>query len=433
MNYEDFTPEVQKYIKMGEEISAHQQKNREKMREKKFDTIAVHGTYGLEEAMKHQGSMLEPTFFSPAQHYEDSDHLEAVNAYAMPGWAYTRIINPTISYLEETFALLDGYGYNGETGAAALASGMAAIFMATNPFIQTPETGTNIVIDAKCYGGTFMLMSRYNKEHDIDIRWVTDSMDIKEWQNKIDDKTRFVYAEMPSNPGLRLVDLKERSELAHHQTTPLIVDSSLTTPALMRPIELGADIVVHSVSKAMAGSGSAIAGAVIAKMDIPSKIGTDEMKADFATYIKLLSRRDHGNNLAPMNAHFVLNDLRHSRARVDKMSKTAMEVAKFLESHENVESVGYPGLVSNTGHDIAKKYMWLVDGADDYGEETNRYGYMMSFNVKGGVKNAKKVYDAFSMIYRATDLGRVKSVATLPYLSTRQQQGEEGRELASLP
>src|SRR5699024_10187621 len=217
----------------------------------------------------------------------------------MPGWAYTRIINPTISYLEETFALLDGYGYNGETGAAALASGMAAIFMATNPFIQTPETGTNIVIDAKCYGGTFMLMSRYNKEHDIDIRWVTDSMDIKERQNKIDDKTRYVYAEMTTKHDLSLVYINELSDLAHYQNIPLIVDSTLTTPALMRPIELGAEIVVHSVSKAMAGSGSAIAGAVIAKTDIPSKIGTDEMKAGFATYIKLLSRRDHGNNLAP--------------------------------------------------------------------------------------------------------------------------------------
>src|SRR5699024_4099669 len=154
-----------------------------------------------------------------------------------------------------------------------------------------------------------------------------------------------------------------------------------------------------SGSKAMAGSGSAIAGAVIAKMDIPSKNGTDEMKADFATYIKLWSRGDHDNNLEHVNAHLVLIDRCHLSARFYKMSKIAMDVSKFLEYHENVESVGYPGLVSNTGYDIAKKYMWLVDGADDYGEETNRYGYMMSFNVKGGVKNAKKVYDAFSMIY----------------------------------
>ncbi|MGM8365993.1 aminotransferase class V-fold PLP-dependent enzyme [Virgibacillus sp. W0181] len=429
----EFSPEVQKYIEKGEKILAHQEKRRQEMKKKKFDTIAVHGIYGVEEALEHQGSLLEPTFFTPAQQFADSNHLEAVNAYVMPGWAYTRIINPTITYLEETLALLEGYGYKGDTGAAAFSSGMAAIYMATNPFIENPEPGTNIVVDAKCYGGTFMLLSRYSRENGIEVRWVTDSANTEDWVQKVDDKTRFVYAEMPSNPGLSLVDLEAIAVLAHDHGIPLIVDSTLTTPALMRPIALGADIVVHSVSKAMAGSGSAIAGAIISKMDIPSKVGTDEMKADFATYIKLLSRRDHGNNIAPMNAHFVLNDLRHLRARVDKMSKSAMKIAEFLETHENVESVGYPGLKSNSGHNLAKKYMWLADGSDDYGQEVNRYGYMMSFNVKGGVEKAKQVFDQFKMIFRATDLGRVKSVATLPAVSTHQQQGDEGRELASLP
>lgn len=429
----EFSPEVQKYIEIGSKTLEHQQKRRNEMKKKKFDTIAVHGIYGVEEALDNQGSLLEPTYMTPAQQFADSDHLEAVNAYVMPGWAYTRIINPTVSYLEETLALLEGYGYDGETGAAAFSSGMAAIFMATNPFIENPKSGTNIVVDAKCYGGTFMLFSRFSKENGIEVRWVKDSFNTEEWVEKVDNNTRFVYAEMPSNPGLSLVDLEAIAELAHDNGIPLIVDSTLTTPALMRPILFGADIVVHSVSKAMAGSGSAIAGAIISKMNIPSKVGTDEMKADFATYIKLLSRRDFGNNIAPMNAHFVLNDLRHLRARVDKMSKGAMKVAEFLEAHESVEAVGYPGLTSNNGHDLAKKYMWLADGADDYGKDINRYGYMLSFNIKGGIKETKQVYDKFNMIFRATDLGRVKSVATLPGLSTHQQQGEEGRKLASLP
>ncbi|TKH07522.1 hypothetical protein FC682_00300 [Peribacillus simplex] len=157
------------------------------------------------------------------------------------------------------------------------------------------------------------------------------------------------------------------------------------------------------------------------------------MRENFAAYVRFLPQRDHGTGLSPMNAHLILNDLRSLRHRMDVMSKNAMKVAEFLNQHSNVEAVGYPGLPSSKGHETAKKYMWLVDGEEDYGKSVNRFGYLMSFNVKGGVQAARDVFDKFNMIYRATDLGRMKSVATIPAISTHQQQGEEGRELASLP
>ncbi len=192
-------------------------------------------------------------------------------------------------------------------------------------------------------------------------------------------------------------------------------------------------IVIHSVSKTMASSGLAIAGAVIARHNISSKIGSAEMRQNFATYVKLLPFRDHGPSLSPFNALMILNDLRTLRSKVDLMSQNTMQVAEFLSQHPAIEDVAYPGLVNFPGHDLAKKYMWLVDGEDTYGKPMNRFGHLLSFTVKGGHNAARSVFDRLQMILRATDLGRVKSVATIPTISTHQQQGAEGRDLASLP
>lgn len=426
--------DLKKYVEYGKQMVEYEKKRRQEMKQKKFDTIAVHGLYGVQEALENQGSIIEPTFLSSAQQFRNSDHLEAALAYLMPHWGYTRIANPTIHYLEQTLSLLEGYGYAGETNAVVTSSGMSAIFMATNPFLQNPEPGMNIVADPKCYGGTFMLFSkRYGEERNVDIRWIRDSMNIEEWAKKIDEKTRFIYIETPSNPGLSIVDIEALADLAHNHGIPLIVDSTLNTPALLRPICHGADIVVHSVSKAIGGSGSAIAGAIISKENIPSRVGTDEMRENFANYVKFLTQRDHGTALSPMNAHLILNDVRDLRTRVDKMSKSAMKVAEFLSEHPKVEAVGYPGLPSSKGYHISKKYMWLADGEGDYGQPVNRYGYLLSFNVKGGSQAARDVFDKFNMIYRATDLGRMKTIATIPAISTHEQQGDEGRDLASLP
>ena len=422
---------VEKYIEQGKRMMADLEKARKTMKGKKFDTIAVHGVYNAEQALQNQGSIIEPAFMSASQHYENSDHLEAALAYLMPSWAYSRIANPTLGYLEETIALMEGYGYKGEVSTCTTSSGMSAIFMATNPFLENPsQQKINIVVSAKCYGGTFMLFNeRYGKERGVEIRWVSDPLDLNEWKRKIDANTRFLYGEMPCNPSLDVIDVKALSELAHRYGLPMIVDATIATPALMRPIEWGADIVIQSLSKTMASSGFAIAGAVSARHNIPSRVGCDHMKSNFAQYIKLLPGRDHGPNLSPFNALMILNDLRTLRSKMDHMSQSAATVAEFLNQHDAVECVYYPGLEQSSGHSVAKQQMKLVDCEDN----SNRFGHLLSFTIKSGSQGARNVLDGFEMIWRATDLGRIKSVATIPAISTHQQQGQEGRDLASLP
>jgi len=147
----------------------------------------------------------------------------------------------------------------------------------------------------------------------------------------------------------------------------------------------------------------------------------------------LLPYRDHGPSLSPFNALLTLNDLRTLRQRMDVLSRNTLHVAQYLADHPQVEGVRYPGLASDPGHAIASRLMMLADGADDYGQEVNRYGHLLAFTVAGGPAAARRVFDAFQMIWRATDLGRIKSVATIPAISTHQQQGDAGRELAQVP
>jgi O-acetylhomoserine/O-acetylserine sulfhydrylase-like pyridoxal-dependent enzyme len=438
------TPGVQDYVAKGQAMIEAEARQRAIMRGKKFDTIAVHGLYNMKAALAQQGSIIEPAYLSPAQHFENSDHMEAALAYLMPSWTYSRIHNPTLHYLEQTLALLEGYGYDGEVSACVAGSGMAAIFMATNAFITVepaaassnghgPFKPMNIVASAKCYGGTFMLFSRYAAERGVEVRWVRDPLCLDEWAEKIDADTRFVYGEMPGNPSLAVFDIAALAKLAHAHNLPLIIDSTVATPALMRPLMHGADIVVHSVSKSMTSSGFAIAGALIARHNLPSRVGPDELRANFAMHVKLLPFRDHGPALSPFNAMMILNDLRTLRSKMDHMSDNAMKVAQFLAAHPRVEAVAYPGLSTQPGHDLASRYMWLADSEDDYGQPVNRYGHLLSFNVAGGGAAARAVFDNFKLIWRATDLGRIKSVATIPAISTHQQQGDAGRDLAGLP
>jgi cystathionine beta-lyase/cystathionine gamma-synthase len=212
----------------------------------------------------------------------------------------------------------------------------------------------------------------------------------------------------------------------------MIVDSTVATPALMRPLSLGADIVVHSLSKCIAASGLAIAGVVVSRQNIISEVVPDDMRMDFASTCKLQTFRDHGPALSPLSALLILSDLRTLRHRIDQFSRSALSVAQFLHDHPAVEQVVYPGLPGFSSHDLARKLLWLVDG-DDEGAPANRYGHLLSFTTVGGSAAARRTLDALRLIWHGTDLGRVKSVATIPAISTHQQQGDAGRALASIP
>lgn len=413
----------------------------EKMKQCKFDTIAVHGIYSMQEALDfNQGSIIEPIYMSTSQAYRDSDEMEAALGYEVPTWCYSRIANPSMYYLEGVLALIEGYQTGHNTSCIATSSGMSAIHSAVEPFLQVdpknPHQPINFVATSQVYGGTFQQFNE-RKDHERNIEWrkIVNSNDMSEWESKIDENTRFLYGEMPSNPGLAFFDLEKVAALAHKHGIVMIVDATVATPALMRPIAFGADIVVQSVTKTLATSGSSIVGAVIAKNNIVSKWGPEEMKADFCMYLKALPNRDNGPNISPMNAILALNDIRTVRSRIDMCSRSTLKVAKFLEKHPHIEKVDYLGLESHPLHELAKKYMVLVDSEHDemYGEKVNRFGHLMSFRVKGGAQAARDVFDGMQRIWRATDLGRIKSVATIPAISTHSQQGEEGRKLADIP
>ena len=417
------------------------QENISQMKKKKFDTIAVHGIYSMQEAMDfNQGSIIEPIYMSTSQAYRDADEMEAALGYEIPTWCYSRIANPSMYYLEGVLALIEGYGADIETSCCATASGMGAIQSAVDPFLVTdlkrPNEKMNFVATSQVYGGTFQQFAiRKDQEKNIEWRKVINSNNIDEWASLIDENTRFLYGEMPSNPGQAFFELKKVIELAHQHGIPMIVDATVATPALMRPLTLGADIVVQSISKTVTSSGFGIGGAVISRKNLELKLDNDQLKADFAGYIKLLPNRDNGPNISPFNAIMALNDVRTLRSKVDMFSQSTMKVAEYLASHKHIEQVDYLGLKSHPLHELAKEYLVLVDSEFDphYNEKVNRFGHLMSFRVKGGGQAARDVFDGFNMIWRATDLGRIKSVATIPAISTHSQQGEEGRKLADIP
>jgi len=422
---------IRKYIKQAEANLATRNAYRQQVRRLRFDTIAVHGMYSVEEAMANgQGGVIEPIFPSTSQAYRDSDEMEAGLAYLIPTWCYSRIHNPSVYYLEETLSLLESYGCSFDATALATSSGMSAIKQAIEPFLNLEGNAAatvNFVASAQVYGGTFQLFNVRMKERRAEVRWVANPWETATWEKQIDRHTRFLYSEMPSNPQQACSDLAALAELAHRHEIPLIVDATIATPALMRPLAHGADVVVHSLTKTIGSGGGAIGGAVIARHDIHSKHLSAEIKRDYCTWLKLWPFRDSGPCMSPTSAFFFLNELRTLRLKVDSFSRSTMKVAEFLEQHRKVERVDYLGLPSQPLHQLASRYLSLVDD----GRPT--FGHLMSFTIKGSAADARRVFDRLQRIYRATDLGRIKSVATIPAISTHMQQGEEGRRLAGIP
>ncbi len=431
---------VRKYVEEARALLAEREAALRRAKRLKFDTLAVHGLYTLEESyLRNQGAIIEPLYLSTSQGYRDSDELEAALSYQIPTWCYTRIANPTTYYLEWTLALLESYGAGCDASCCVMASGMAAIMSAADPFLVKQKDGPekiNFVSSIQVYGGTFQHFSiRKMKERGCEVRWIQHPHDLAEWKSKIDEDTRFLYMEAPSNPQQSFTDVKALADLAHEWGIPLIFDATCATPALMRPLAHGADIVVHSLTKSITAGGFAIGGALISRKPIVTKVRNDDpaFKESFAEYVKFWPYRDNGPAAAPFNAMAALNDVRTLRSRMDLVSENCRKVAEFLAHHPRVYQVDFLGLPSFPLHPIAKKYMKLVDSGDGPGQEVNRYGHLMSFRVDGPPANARKVFDAFRIIYRATDLGRIKSVATIPAVSTHHQQGEEARRMADIP
>jgi O-acetylhomoserine/O-acetylserine sulfhydrylase-like pyridoxal-dependent enzyme len=440
MSQQPYGSGVAKYIEEAKKQLARREAQLAFAKKLKFDTLAVHGLYTVEEALdRNQGAIIEPLYLATSQAYHDSAELEAALSYLIPTWCYTRIANPTTYYLEWMLALLEGYRTGFDTSCLVTASGMSAIVSAVDPFLVKQKSGPetmNFVSSIQLYGGTFQHFSvRKQQERGIEVRWVNHPHDLAEWKAAIDDNTRFLYVEAPSNPQQAFCDVKALADLAHSWEIPLIFDATCATPALLRPIAYGTDIVIHSLSKTATSGGLAIGGALISRKPIVTKVKNDSplFKESFADYVKFLPFRDNGPAASPFNALTTLNDIRTLRSKMDLLSCNCQRVAEYLEKQPRVYQVDYLGLPSYPLHSLAKRYMKLVDSDDGRGNEVNRYGHLMSFRVDGPPENARRVFDRFKLIFRATDLGRIKSVATIPAVSTHLQQGEEARRTADIP
>jgi len=425
------SPGVRRYVDKANELSARRAEFRRGVRTLKFDTIAVHGAYGMEEAFgEGQGGVVEPIFLSTSQAYRDSDEMEAGLGYLIPTWCYSRIHNPTVFYLEETLALLESYGCRDDASALCTSSGMAAIKQAVEPLLAKTREGHEEITFVSCaqvYGGSFQLFNVRMRERGAIVRWVAEPWRMEEWEKLVDASTRFLYIEMPSNPQQACGDLAALAELAHRHGIPLVVDATVATPALMRPLAHGADIVVHSLTKSIGGGGHTIGGAIIAHRDLTSRHLADEAKHDYATWLKLWPFRDSGPCMNPFAAFLLLNDLRTLRIRMEWVSRNTEKVAEFLSHHRKVTHVDYLGLPGHQLHGLARRYMAMVDTS------TPMFGHLMAFNIRGSHGDTRTFFDNLKRIYRATDLGRIKSVATIPAISTHKQQGEDARKLAGVP
>ena len=387
----------------------------------KFETQAVHAGYTPDPTTK---SMAVPIYQTVAYAFDSAQHGADLFDLKVAGNIYTRIMNPTQNVLETRVAALEG----GIAGLA-LASGQAAITYS----IQTiAEAGDNIVSASALYGGTYNLFAHTLPQYGIDVRFA-DARDPQSFAKLIDDKTKAVYVESIGNPLGNVTDIAAIAKVAHAAGVPLIVDNTVPSPYLCRPIEHGADIVVHSLTKYIGGQGNSIGGIIIDSGKFPWA----EHKARFkrlnepdvsyhgvvytealgpAAYIgraRVVPLRNMGAAISPMNAWLILQGLETLPLRMDRICENALAVAKFLKAHPKVEWVDYAGLPDHADHAIAKRLMH------------GRTSGLLTFGVKGGRAAGERFLDALELFTRLVNIGDTKSLATHPASTTHRQLSPE--------
>jgi len=385
-----------------------------------LETIAVHGGQSIDPTTM---SRAVPIYQTTSYGFRDTDHAANLFGLAEFGNIYTRIMNPTTDVLENRVAQLEG-------GAAALAvaSGQAAI---TYAILNIAEAGDEIVSAASLYGGTYNLFAHTFKKLGITVRFV-DPTDPNNFRGQINEKTKAIFAETIGNPKGDIIDIEAVAAIAHEQGIPFIVDNTFPSPYLCRPIEHGADIVVHSATKFIGGHGTSIGGVIVdsGKFDWtandkfpgltepdPSYHGVvfTEAVGPIAYIIKARVQllRDTGAALSPFNAFLLLQGLETLHLRMERHCDNALAVAKYLEAHEAVEWVNYPGLESHPSYDLAQKYL------------PNGQGAIMTFGIKGGIEAGKKLINAVKLLSHLANVGDSKSLIIHPASTTHQQLGED--------
>lgn len=389
------------------------------MTEKKLrlETLALHAGQVPDPAT---GSRAVPIYPTTSYLFKDAD--DAAAAFASPwegkSYIYSRLANPTVDVLEKRVAALEG-----GIGAIATASGMAAINYA---ILNIAQAGDEIVSSSSLYGGTYNLFANILPRLGIKVVFV-DSTDPENFRRAITPRTKALFAETIGNPKLDVLDIARVAEIAHEHGLPLIVDNTSATPYLCRPIEHGADIVVHSLTKFMGGHGTAIGGVIVdsGKFDWaasgrfplltepdPSYHGlryTDLGPAAYLLRLRMILMRDMGACMSPFNAQQILLGIETLPLRMERHCANALEIAKFLQQHPKVNWVNYPGLPDHPSHELACRYL------------SGGFGALLTFGIKGGLEAGKKFINNVKIFSLLANIGDAKSLVIHPASTTHQQ------------
>lgn len=359
-------------------------------RSKSFSTRAIHHGYN---PMDHQGALTPPLHLTSTFAFDSAEAGGEMFAGERPGYIYSRISNPTLDLLEQRISVLEG----AESGLA-LSSGMGAITAALWTLLSP---GDEVIVDKTLYGCTFAFMRHGLSKFGITITHV-DMTDPANLAPVISEKTRVVYFETPANPNMRLVDIEAISEIAHSGGATVVVDNTYATPFLTRPIELGADIVVHSATKYLGGHGDVVAGLLVGS-------------AEQVSQIRMFGMKDMtGAVMAPFNAMLILRGLKTLALRMDRHCENARQVAAMLEASHGVAKVHYPGLESFEQHALALRQM-------------PGFGAMIAFELDGGIEAGRRLMNRLTMIGRAVSLGDAESLIQHPASMTHSTYTAEER------
>ena len=393
----------------------------------KMETLAVHGGYEPEATTK---AVAVPVYQTTSYAFDDTQHGADLFDLKVEGNIYTRIMNPTTAVLEKRVAEMEG-----GVGALGLSSGMAAI---TDAIFTIAGSGDNIISAHTLYGGTYNLFAHALPRLGIEVRFV-DPDDLEAMEASIDDHTRLVFCETIGNPLGNIADLTALADLSHAHGLPLVVDNTVPTPVLCRPIEFGADIVIHSLTKYMGGHGTSIGGIVVDSGKFPwldhsdrfpmmsepdasyhGVVYTDLGAAAYITRVRLIPLRNMGAALSPFNSFLVLQGIESLPLRMERHCENAQKVAEFLQGHDQVSWVQFAGLEDHPHHDRVQRYM---------GGQTSS---ILSFGIKGGAEAGGRFIDALNLIVRLVNIGDAKSLACHPATTTHRQLDEASMKAAGV-
>ncbi|HHG3601998.1 TPA: O-acetylhomoserine aminocarboxypropyltransferase/cysteine synthase family protein [Vibrio parahaemolyticus] len=394
----------------------------------KDETLSIHFGYETDPTTK---SVATPIYQTVAYEFDNAQHGADLFNLEVPGNIYTRIMNPTNDVLEKRMAALEG-------GIAGLvvSAGSAAINYAV---LTLAQAGDNIVSTPQLYGGTYTLFAHMLPNQGIQVKFAKDDKP-ESLVELIDENTKAVYCESIGNPAGNIIDLERVAELAHAQGVPVIVDNTVATPVLCKPIEFGADIVVHSLTKYVGGHGTTLGGVIVDSGKFPWAQHKDRFpvfnqpepsyhgvvyteafgEAAFIGRARTVPLRNTGSALSPMNAFMLMQGLETLPLRMERHTDNALKVAEFLEQHDKVSWVSYAGLPSSAHFNLAEKYMKGKPSA------------ILSFGLKDGYEAGVRFYDALKIFKRLVNIGDAKSLACHPASTTHRQLSEAEQKQAGV-